>query len=81
MEPLASVTAMTDRRPAGWQMQIRVDYVVNRVMMTHRGQSEDQIAQALHDQLRRIGMVPSGRQVQQYASAIAHMPPLPPRTD
>ena len=66
-------------RTAGWQQQIRVDYVVNKVMQTHRGQKEDQVAQAIHDQLRAVGVVPNGRQIAQYASAISALPQLPPK--
>ena len=65
-------------RAIGWQQQIRIDYVVNRVMQTHRGQSEDTVAQAIHDQLRAVGVVPNGRQISQYATAISALPQLPP---
>ena len=65
-------------RAIGWQQQIRVDYVVNRVMQTHRGLPEDTIAQAIHDQLRSVGVVPNGRQISQYATAISALPQLPP---
>ncbi|GAB2616805.1 hypothetical protein Aab01nite_29800 [Paractinoplanes abujensis] len=65
-------------RTAGWQQQIRVDYAVNKVMQTHRGQHEDQVAQAIHDQLRAIGVVPNNRQIAQYAAAISALPQLPP---
>ncbi|WP_250007002.1 hypothetical protein [Actinoplanes sp. M2I2] len=65
-------------RTAGWQQQIRVDYVVNKVMQTHRGRNEDQVAQAIHDQLRAVGVVPNGRQIAQYATAISSLPQLPP---
>ncbi|WP_328460348.1 hypothetical protein OHA21_29585 [Actinoplanes sp. NBC_00393] len=82
MEPLASVSSLASyggRRAAGWQVQLRVDYVVNRVMETHRGQSEDIVKQAIQDQLRVYGVVPNKRQVAQYASAISSLPQLPPR--
>lgn len=80
MEPLASVSFATSggSRPAGWQAQVRIDYVVNKIMQTHRGQPEQSIAQAIHDQLRAVGVVPNGRQVAQYASAISALPELPP---
>ena len=79
MEPLASVSfATTGQRPVGWQMQLRVDYVVNKVMQTHRGQSEDVVKQAIQDQLRSFGVVPNGRQISQYAVAISQLPLLPP---
>jgi len=80
MEPLASVSLASgaSQRPAGWQMQLRVDYVVNKVMQTHRGQSEDAVAQAINDQLRSVGVVPNGRQIAQYAAAISQLPLLPP---
>ena len=69
MEPVASVSLASTAvsRAAGWQMQLRVDYVVNKVMQTHRGQSEDVVAQAIQDQLRTFGVVPNGRQIAQYA--------------
>ena len=80
MEPLASVRSATSggTRAAGWQAQIRIDYVVNKVAQTHRGQSEDAVAQAIHDQLRAVGVVPNGRQLAQYATAISALPELPP---
>ena len=80
MEPLASVSLATgaSSRSPGWQMQLRVDYVVNKVMQTHRGQSEADVAQAINDQLRSVGVVPNGRQIAQYAAAISQLPQLPP---
>jgi hypothetical protein len=80
MEPLASVSFATSggARPAGWQAQVRIDYVVNKVAQTHRGQSTEAIAQAIHDQLRAVGVVPNGRKVAQYATAISALPELPP---
>ena len=80
MDPLASVslTGTGGSRTAGWQMQLRVDYVVNKIMRTHRGQSEDVVKQAIQDQLRSFGVVPNGRQVSQYAEAISQLPQLPP---
>jgi hypothetical protein len=82
MEPLASVSLDTaGRRPVGWQTQLRVDYVVNKIMQTHRGQSEDHVAQAIQEQLRSVGVVPNGRQIAQYAAAISQLPELPPKKD
>jgi len=83
MEPLASVSLASTggSRTAGWQMQLRVDYVVNKVMQTHRGQSEDVVQRAIQDQLRSFGVVPNGRQIAHYATVIAQLPMLPPRTD
>jgi hypothetical protein len=80
MEPLSSVSFATagGSRAAGWQQQVRVDYVVNKVSQTHRGQSEDAVAQAIQDQLRAVGVVPNGRKVAQYASAISALPEIPP---
>jgi CO dehydrogenase nickel-insertion accessory protein CooC1 len=81
MEPLASISGLAteaSRRPIGWQVQLRVDYVVNKVMQTHRGQSEDTVKQAIQDQLRVYGVVPNNRQVSQYATAISALPQLPP---
>lgn len=81
MEPLAAVSLASTggRRPAGWQTQLRVDYVVNKVMQTHRGQSADAVAQAISDQLRSMGVVANGRQVAQYAAVISQLPQLPPK--
>jgi hypothetical protein len=83
MEPLAPVSFATSggSRPAGWQAQVRIDYVINKVAQTHRGMSEDAVAQAIHDQLRAVGVVPNGRQILQYATAISAMPQLPPNTN
>ena len=81
MEPLSSVSSATagGTRTAGWQQQVRVDYVVNKVSQTHRGKSEDAVAQAIQDQLRAVGVVPNTRLIAQYASAISALPELPPR--
>jgi hypothetical protein len=80
MEPLASVSLASagGSRAAGWQVQLRVDYVVNKIMQTHRGQSADAVAQAIQDQLRTVGVVPNGRQIAQYAAVISRLPLLPP---
>jgi hypothetical protein len=80
MEPLAAVSFSVSggSRVAGWQQQVRIDYVVNKIAQTHRGQSEDSVAQALHDQLRALGVVPNGRQIARYATAISALPELPP---
>jgi hypothetical protein len=81
MEPLSAVSFATagGSRTVGWQQQVRVDYVVNKVAQTHRGQSADAVAQAIQDQLRAVGVVPNGRLVAQYASAISALPQLPPK--
>ncbi|RZU49107.1 hypothetical protein EV385_0842 [Krasilnikovia cinnamomea] len=47
-------------------------------MQTHRGQSEDAVAQAIQEQLRTFGVVINGRQIAQYAAVISHLPLLPP---
>lgn len=60
---------------------MRVDYVVNRVMQTHRGLSEDEVAQAIKDELRTVGVVPNKRLIQQYALTISQLPQLPPKND
>ncbi|AEV87525.1 hypothetical protein ACWT_6513 [Actinoplanes sp. SE50] len=80
MDPLASISSLASggQRSAGWQAQLRVDYVVNKVTQTHRGQSEDQVKQALSDQLRVFGVVPNAKQMAIYARAIAALPELPP---
>jgi len=81
MEPLASVSlaGAGGTRTAGWQQQLRVDFVVNKIMQTHRGQSESVVAQAIQDQLRSVGVVPNGRQIAQYAAVISQLPELPPK--
>jgi hypothetical protein len=81
MEPVASVSLASagGSRAAGWQTQLRVDYVVNKIMQTHRGQSADSVAQAIADQLRSMGVVANGRQVAQYAAVISQLPQLPPK--
>jgi hypothetical protein len=82
MEPLVPVTFDSSaRRPAGWQAQLRVDYVVNRITQTHRGRDEEQVAQAIQESLRSVGVVPNGRQIAQYAQAISQLPELPPKKD
>ena len=80
MEPLASVSlaGAGGSRTAGWQQQLRVDFVVNKIMQTHRGQSESVVARAIQDQLRSVGVVPNGRQIAQYAAVISQLPVLPP---
>jgi hypothetical protein len=80
MEPVTAISFATtgSGRAVGWQQQVRIDYVVNKIMQTHRGQAEDEVAQAIHDQLRAVGVVPNGRQVAQYATAISALPELPP---
>ena len=80
MEAIAPISFASSGgyRTAGWQQQVRVDYVVNKVMQTHRGQHEDQVQQAIKDQLRAVGVVPNGRQIAQYAAAISALPQLPP---
>jgi ABC-type glutathione transport system ATPase component len=80
MEPVAAISFASTggSRAAGWQQQVRVDYVVNKVMQTHRGRSAEQVAQAIRDQLRAVGVVPNKRQIAQYASAISALPEFPP---
>ncbi|WP_045742057.1 MULTISPECIES: hypothetical protein [Actinoplanes] len=83
MERLASVSSLATSGGSGvsgvgMQIQLRVDYVVNRVMETHRGMAEDQVKQAIQEGLRGFGVVPNKRQVDQYAAAISSMPQLPP---
>ncbi|KUL32717.1 hypothetical protein [Actinoplanes palleronii] len=82
MEPLASVSSLASggTRAVGWQAQLRVDFVVNKVTQTHRGQTEDQVKQALQDQLRVFGVVPNAKQMAIYAAAISSLPQLPPNT-
>ncbi|GAA0809969.1 hypothetical protein [Spirilliplanes yamanashiensis] len=64
--------------PAGWQVQQRVDMVVNRILTTHRGLPEEDVAHAIAQSLRSLGVVPNKRQVAAYAAQIAGLPPLPP---
>jgi hypothetical protein len=52
--------------------------VVRQVTQSHRGQSEQDITEAITDRLRSLGVVPVRRQIQQYAEAIACLPELPP---
>ena len=80
MEPVSAISFATSGggRAIGWQQQVRIDYVVNKIMQTHRGQAEDQVAQAIHDQLRAVGVVPNGRQIAQYATAISALPQILP---
>ena len=66
------------QRPVGWQVQQRVDMVVDRILKTHRGQPEEDVARALAQGLRSLGVVPNKRQVAGYAAQIAALPPLPP---
>jgi hypothetical protein len=82
MEPLAAVSFASagGSRAPGWQAQVRIDYAINKVAQTHRGQSKDQVAQAIHDQLRALGVVPNGRKIAEYARAISALPELPPNT-
>jgi hypothetical protein len=81
MEPLAPVSLASagGSRTAGWQQQLRVDFVVNKIMQTHRGQSESAVAQAIQDHLRSVGVVPNSRQIAQYAAMISQLPLLPPK--
>ncbi|MBG0569081.1 hypothetical protein [Actinoplanes aureus] len=75
LAPISSVTGSGGRRGAAWQIQLRVDFVVNKVMQTHRGQSQDLVKEVIQNQLRIYGVVPNVRQVAQYASAISSLPP------
>jgi hypothetical protein len=79
MEPVASISLARygGSRPAGWQAQVRIDYVVNKVAQTHRGQDEEQVVKAIHEQLRAVGVVPNNRQIKQYATAISALPQRP----
>jgi hypothetical protein len=80
MEPVAPVTLASagGSRAAGWQVQLRVDFVVNKIMQTHRGESQAAVAQAIQDQLRTVGVVPNARQISEYAAVISRLPRLPP---
>jgi hypothetical protein len=80
MEPLVPVSLDSGvRRPVGWQAQLRVDFVVNKIMQTHRGRSADEVAQAIQNSLRSVGVVPNSRQIAEYAAAISQLPELPPK--
>ena len=80
MEPPVAVNLQSaGQRPIGWQVQQRVDLVVNRILQTHRGLPEEDVAQALRQSLRSMGVVPNGRQILAYAAQIAELPPLPPK--
>jgi hypothetical protein len=76
--PSVTLTGGPGQRPVGWQVQLRVDYAVNKVMQTHRGMSEDDVAQAIQDELRSVGVVPNYRQIARYAAVISNLPLLPP---
>ncbi|MBB2942801.1 hypothetical protein FB565_002514 [Actinoplanes lutulentus] len=80
MQALSSLSSLASggRRDPGWQVQLRVDYVVNQVSLTHRGQSEDVIKDAIQEQLRVYGVVPNKRQVSKYAQAISALPQVQP---
>ncbi|WP_433826318.1 hypothetical protein ACQP2E_30140 [Actinoplanes sp. CA-015351] len=80
MQALSALSSLTSggRRDPGWQVQLRVDYVVNQVSLTHRGQSEDAIKDAIQEQLRVYGVVPNKRQVSKYAQAISALPQVQP---
>lgn len=56
----------------------RVEYVVNQVAQTHRGQEEEAVAREITARLRALGVQPLGRRVRHYAEAISRLPELPP---
>ncbi|GAB7042703.1 MULTISPECIES: hypothetical protein [Catenuloplanes] len=66
-----------DIRPVGWQVQMRIDWVVTQVMATHRGLPEDQVRIELAQRLRGMGATAGQRQVDNYARAISALPSLP----
>jgi hypothetical protein len=75
MEPITELSFdSAGRRPVGWQLQLRVDSVVEHVTQTHRGQPEERIIEAIHEELRGLGVVPNRRQVQHHAAIIARLP-------
>lgn len=76
MEPPVEVTfESAGRHPAGWQVQQRVDVVVNRVLRTHRGLPVDEVDRALRQGLLAFGVVPNKRQVAAYAAQISALAP------
>ena len=66
-----------DTRPVGWQVQMRIDWVVTQVMATHRGLPEDAVRQELSQRLRGVGANAGNRQVENYAKAISALPSIP----
>ena len=69
--------AAPDIRPVGWQVQMRIDWVVTQVMATHRGLPEEQVRVELAQRLRGMGAAAGQRQVDNYARAISALPQLP----
>lgn len=80
MDPIAplSFEPRSDREP-GWQLRMRVDFVINELMQTHRGRPEEEIAQAMRERLRGLGASAPARDVQHYAGVISQLPALPPK--
>ena len=64
--------------PPGKQVTQRIEYVVNQVAQTHRGQPEADIVQELQKRLRGMGVPAAARQLVSFAHTIASLPPLPP---
>jgi hypothetical protein len=60
-------------RTPGWQVARRVEFAVSQIAQSHRGRPADEVAEALAERLRGLGVVASARQVQQYAQAIADL--------
>ncbi|TQS41801.1 hypothetical protein [Cryptosporangium phraense] len=58
----------------GWQIAQRVEFVVSQVARQKAGAPADEIAQELHGRLRRMGVVPNVRELNEYADRIANLP-------
>ncbi|MFI5955783.1 hypothetical protein [Cryptosporangium sp. NPDC051539] len=58
----------------GWQIAQRVEYIVNQVARQKAGAPADEIAQELHGRLRRMGVVPNVRELNEYADRISNLP-------
>jgi hypothetical protein len=61
----------TSAQRLGWQVAQRVQYIVNAVARTKAGQPADEVAQELQSRLRRMGVVPNARELNQYAEKIS----------
>ena len=55
----------------GLQVAQRVQYIVNQVAREKAGRPADEVALEIQGRLRRMGVVPNTREVNQYADKIA----------
>jgi hypothetical protein len=63
---------------AARQVTQRIEYVVNQVARTHRGQPENDVMRELQSRLRGLGVPTGARQLTGFAHTIANLPPMPP---